>query len=173
MILLDHQVLCNLNWFWATSCVEGVDCLKITGDKSSDSRVYTSDVGIIKVVHTMPRRRAWSPRLNITTMPTRRNKSPHLSTTSVLRHKAWSPRLTREARFRVRSSHFNTTAGPKREAQDPRLRREAWHIVWSSRFNTTAAPKRGAQDSRPALPQRLNAGLKSVFQLQSGLASHL
>jgi len=148
-----------------------VDCLKITEDKSSDNRVHASDVRLIKAtcamtrcmaqslcpsIPPMPRCKARSPRLNTTVMPRRRAQNPHLSTTSVLRHTAYSPRLKREAR--------GTRLIPCQRR----------NIELEARISTPPrCPKHEAQDPRPALPQRLNAELKLVFQLERNPASQL
>ena len=124
-----------------------VDCLKIIEDKSSENRVYTPDARLIIATRKMPRRRAWSSRLNISTVPRRegwnprpscsvttktwlearvlisvqyqdvRAWSPRLDITTVSRRRAWSPRLV-EFETRVQQDSKSTK---KCEAQSPRL----------------------------------------------------
>ena len=45
-----------------------VDCLKITEEKSSESRVHTPDARLIITTRAVPRRKGRSPRLSITVM---------------------------------------------------------------------------------------------------------
>ena len=72
-----------------------VGCLKITEDKSSDSRVHILDVRLIKIIDVIPRRRAWNSRLNIITMPRRRARNSRLNIIAKPRRRARSPRLSR------------------------------------------------------------------------------
>jgi len=53
-----------------------VDCLRITEDKSSESRVYTPDARLIIATRAVPRRKGQSPNLSITVMAKTRSLKP-------------------------------------------------------------------------------------------------
>jgi len=88
--------------------VGSIDCLKITEDKSLDSRVHTSDARLIKAINATPKYRARRLHPCITTMP---------------RHKARNPRpsITVMSRCEAQNSHPSITVTPRRRARNPRL----------------------------------------------------
>ena len=85
-----------------------VGCLKITKDKSSKSRVQTSDAGLVIAITAAPRREGRNPRLSITAAPGRKGQNPRLSLTAAPRREGRNPRLS-------------ITAAPRREGRNPRL----------------------------------------------------
>jgi len=81
-----------------------VDCLKITEDKSSENIVYTPDARLIIATCVMSRRRAWSPRLNISTVPRREGRSSRPSCTVMTKTQSSKPASWHHCSAKTRGS---------------------------------------------------------------------
>jgi len=108
-----------------------VDCLKITEDKSSKSRVYTPDARLIIASRVVLRRNGRSTCLNITvmakTLSLKAAPQHHCST----KCEGWSPRLcfTARARRRCWSLRLSHLCNTKTQNSKP-----AFSRVWSPRL---------------------------------------
>jgi len=106
-----------------------VDCLKITEDKSSKSRVQTPDARLIIATSAAPRREGWNPRFKITAMTKTRSikaASQHYCSTKTRESKIASLLQCngQDAELETRISAIH--AIPRRRAQGPCL---TWSLM--------------------------------------------
>jgi len=129
-----------------------VDCLKITKNKLSDSRVYTSDVRLIKAIYATPRRRAQSLHPCNAKMQSLKPASQHQCNVKTQGSKPASQHH-RGVKMRGSKPAFQHHCNTKTQGSKPA-------------YSKARAPHRTTS-------QWLNAKLKPAFQLQVSSASQL
>jgi len=106
LLKIDDETngLC-LQW---VSCMPNVDYLKITEDKSSDSRVYISDTRLIKATHCNVKTQSSKPASQHYCNVKMQSSKPAFQHHAVSKCEVWNP-------------HPSITAMPRRKARSPRL----------------------------------------------------
>ena len=117
-----------------------VDCLEITDDKSSESRVCTPDARLTRVIYAKSKRRAQSLHLRFTTAPRRAEWSPCLRFIIAPRRVERSPRLRFTALDKTQSS---------KSASPPRYRARSPLQCQDVRFEARVSISLQSQDAEP------------------------